>query len=185
MPADCSTELSTFLCSLNHVDWFKNLGNKLSSDISVITNQYLDVTGHGSAPIKIPKNWEAAKIAAKSAKNLAMNGSTELATRRTLKEQAIAAQMPRNCDNLLNLSFDQISKIAHKITINVPTELSSGCKTDFLPKAAAGAVAEAAYDNVLWLLAEGASDHPVHLKFQLFSKGRWPIGLKEKSFYLW
>ena len=168
------------------MDWFKNLGNKLSSDISVITNQYLDVTGHGSVPIKIPQNSEAAKIAAKSAKSLAMNGLTELGMRRILKGQAIAAQMPRNCDNLLNLSFEQISKIAHKITVNVPAELSSDCNTDlFLPKAAAGAVAEAAYDNVLWLLAEGASDHPVHLKFQLFSKGRWPIGLKEKSFYLW
>ena len=103
------------------MDWFKNLGNKLSSDISVVANQYLDVTGHGSVPIKIPKNWEAAKIAAKSAESLAMNGFTELGTRQILKGQAIAAQMPRNCDNLLNLSFEQISKIAHKITVNVPT----------------------------------------------------------------
>ena len=167
------------------MDWFKNLGNELSSNISVIANQYLDVTGHGSTPIKIPKNWEEAKIAAKSAKNFNFNGFTELGMRRALKEQAITTQMPKNCDDLLSLSFDQISRTTHKITVSVPAELSSGAKTDFLPKAAAGALAEAAYDNALWLLAEGTPYHPVHLKFQLFSNGRWPIGLGEKNFYLW
>tara|TARA_B100000029_G_scaffold12739_2_gene13358 strand:+ start:2737 stop:3276 length:540 start_codon:yes stop_codon:yes gene_type:complete len=178
-------DLETFLHSLDDINWFNNLGSKLTPNISVIANQYLDVTGNGGAPIKIPKNWEEAKVVMKSAQNADFNGFTELTVRRTLREQAIVVQTPRNCDGLLNLSLDQISKIANKVSISVPAGLSSGSETDFLPKAAAGALAEAAYDNVLWLLAEGASDHPIQLKFQLFSEGRWPIGLGKKNFYLW
>ena len=185
MFAHCSRDLSTFLGSLNQINCFKDLGKELSSDISVIVRKYLHVTGYQSASIKIAKDWEEAQIAAKSAKNLNLKGSSELEARKFLREQAAAIHSPKNCNDSLNRAFAQISTMSSRITINTPIELSSVPENDFLPKAAAGAVAEATYDNVLWFLAEASPDHPARLKFILFAKGRWPIGLKEQNFYLW
>ena len=185
MTAHCSRELATFLHSLDDINWFKNLGKEPSSGISANVSRYLDVTGNKNCPTKILKTWKEAKVAAKSAKSLSLDGSNELEVRKIMREKAAIVHSQKVCIDSLALAFDHISKISHRITVNVPSGLASVPKTDFLPKAAAGAIGEAAYDNALWLLTGDSADHPAHLKFTLFAGGRWPIGLGEKNFYLW
>ena len=178
------TPLHDFLDSLHQTDWFGHLGEDMSSITTGIAETYLRSLKQTTALIKIARSWDEAKAAANSAESRAAHSVDEARDRQFLREQAANIHSPELCTTWLNLAFENISNIAYGITTGIPSDIIATSRDVFLTKAAAGAFAEAAYDNTLWLLAQEREQHSVHLKFALFQQGRWPIGIKGQSFYI-
>ena len=156
----------------------------MSSLTAGIAKNYLRSIKQKKTLIKVARSWDEAKEVANSAESLVPHGVDEVQGRQFLRKQATNIHSSESCTAWLNLAFESISSISHDIATKIPSDILAASPDIFLRKAAAGAFAEAAYDNTLWLLAQESQKHSVHLKFTLFQQGRWPLGIKDRSFYI-
>jgi hypothetical protein len=131
---------------------------------------YLRCIKHQNACIKIAKRWDEAKGAAGFAQGRAPHHVSEIQGQHILREQTSKIHSPELCATWLNVTFDSISSISHDITTEISSDILETSHDSFLTNAAAGAFAEVAYDNTLWLLAQESQQYSVHLKFTLFQQ---------------
>lgn len=177
--------LQSFLYSLREPTWFSHLGESLSPQAETIVGSYLHALKKTNVSVKITKDWGEATGAARSPNKKLPDYSNEMQIRTFLRKKANEIHSPESCTEWLNISFSHIAKISENIARAGRFSTITTAQNVFLAKTAAGAFAEASYDNVLWLLAQESGHHPTHLKFTLFKLGRWPIGIKEDEFYIW
>ena len=177
--------LDNFLHSLAYSNWFAHLGEELSQTTSNIANCYLKSLNTSVGHITIVKSWHEAQNTGSSLNEERAHTPSDTAFRRDLKKKAEQAHSSATCIDYLNSTYEVVSNIAQDINSNIEAYVQEKDADFFLNKAAAGAFAEASYDNAIWILAQAEQLHPIHLKFLLFQQGRWPIGIKEESFFLW
>lgn len=154
------------------------LGERLDRREADLARQYLDGLGFPHADAALLSDWDEAADAAEAldrdpegweAEEMLRAGLVARAAER-LDEEAIQA--------ILTYVSMQAGEIAQLVTGE--TSAFEEVEDEALRNAAAGMIVRAADGAALVILAEGEDDDPAHpflIRWRLFVRGRWPIGL--------
>ncbi|MCI5047371.1 MAG: hypothetical protein MRY59_07700 [Aquisalinus sp.] len=182
------SRLRRFADGLEEVPWFSHLGEMLHPGTRRIAGLYLDQLGFPDTEIAILADWDDAAASAET---------FDWANPAWEAEELVRA-------DLTGLALEYMSDEALQLGLSVVTDRAGhAAKSALLDTAAlwdmvdenvhnlsVGGAVQAAYGAGLLLLAAAndpefeADTHVFALKFQLFEKGRWPVGVVGSSFNL-
>lgn len=162
--------------------WFSRLGRPLDRETKRIARLYLDALGFPDVePVRVG-GWEDAADAALS---------LDYDTPAWEQEEALRFDLAQRAQDVLSEEALSIA-IAH-ISALLGNALSAAARDqaamwDFddegLSDAMTGAALAAAHGAALALIVGEEEDHPMRLKFELFTRGHWPISVAGMSFNL-
>ncbi|MCG8441128.1 MAG: hypothetical protein MI723_04890 [Caulobacterales bacterium] len=173
-----------FADTLDEARLFARLGEPLNAADMTLAHAYLDALGFPDAwPARL-ESWEDAADAA-----LALDADTaaweaEEMLRAGLTAQALEAVDEAALQAGVTLIAERIGAVARESVEEAAAY--ADLEDDSLLNAAVGAAAQAAHGAALVSLAlddeEETAAHPFWLRFRLFARGRWPIGLAGATF---
>ncbi len=171
-----------FVAHLAAVPWFTHVGQPLLPDELRLARDYLDALGFADADILPVRDWEEATFAAENPGFDSAHWDAEESLRAALTSASLELLDQRE----LTLAMTRVSERAGTaVQSSIREAAAIGRVSDeALLRAAAGAAAQAAHHRALVEAAGVDSDHPFHLKFQLFETGRWPIAVIGGTFHL-
>lgn len=164
------------------IPWFANVGRPLDREVRALARSYLDGLGFPDAEVARVTEWADAVDAASGLDFDTDQWEAEESLRAGLASEALE----RLSEHGLTIALTHVSAILAERVRSAVRDASSFADIDDeeLLNAAAGAAIQAAHGAALALITEAEPDHPLHRKFALFARGRWPIGLAGLSFNL-
>lgn len=172
-----------FAARLKAVRWFSAVGQKMDAPLRQLSARYLDALGFPDCTLAPISDWREAEEAAESTGVDLSAFDAEEQLRMALEGDALAL-----CgEDALSVAFAHIQSVAVAAASEGATNAARmwGVPGDEVIAAAVGAAVQAAHEAGLLLLSGRAEeDHPFALKFALFERGRWPIGLTGMSFHV-
>lgn len=170
-----------FAAQLKAVRWFSAVGQKIEAPVRELSARYLDALGFPDCTLAPISDWREAEEAAESTGVDLSAFDAEEQLRMALEGDALSL-----CgEDALSVAFAHIQSIAVEAAREGATNAARmwGVPGDDVIAAAVGAAVQAAHEAGLLLLSGRAEeDHPFALKFALFERGRWPIGVTGMSF---
>lgn len=165
---------------VGRMPWFSRIGTPLAAEERDLAQRYLEMLGFPDASPVTVEDWSEAGDAAS---NLDLNSEAwevEEQLRADLGREALAYFDEMTLSD--TLSF--ITESAGGLIVEAVQSAASlwPVEDDEVIEAAIGAAVQACYQAALVLAAQAVEDHPFALKFRLFERGRWPIGLSGRSF---
>ncbi|MHA6287924.1 hypothetical protein [Maricaulis sp. CAU 1757] len=172
-----------FAESLNANTWFSRLGEPLDDREKALARLYLDGLGFPHAEPAMLTDWREAAGAAESldrdpvgweAEEMLRTGLVSRVLER-LNEEAVQAALTLIAQKTGDSAKDAVEEAASLDDI----------EDIELVHAAAGALAQAANGAALVILAEAEDDDPPHpflMRWRLFARGRWPVGLSGATY---
>lgn len=165
---------------VERMPWFSRIGEPLDETDRALAQRYLDMLGFPDATPVPVMDWAEAGDAA---------SSTDLNSEAWEVEEQLRADLSREA--LMQFDEDSLSDTLALIAETAGPQIveATANAASLWPieepeviEAATGAAVQACYQAALVLAAQAVEDHPFGLKFRLFERGRWPIGLSGRTF---
>jgi len=163
------------------VPWFSTCGTPPTRDERADTVRYVEGLGLPAVPVEGVADWGAAAATAQRADWSRQWWEAEDAAAKTLHRTAAA----RLGETPLLISLSAVTLAAAALHAAAALVLArAGAEDPALSRVAAGAAALACHQRGLTIAADAADDHPLALKYRLFSGGRWLLGVMGDRCYL-
>ncbi len=167
--------------SVNQIDWFKNLGNKIEKqemrDIKTYTSSF-----HDRITCKNVHNWSETKSVLTNQNFSKMWNKKELLFQSNLYKKALKYHKEKE---LLSSLKDLNESSMHPLYMAASSAADTFKLLDTsLTKCAAGAASLSCYQAAIAIAAGCKSEHPFLAKYRLFSNGRWPLSIIKGYFYI-
>jgi len=163
-----------FASGASHAPWFVRLGDPLSDEDLEAAGAYLSALGFSDAAPARVGSWEDAIAAAESLDWDSEGWAREEALRAALTAEALETLSEEEFEVVMSyvasIVAPQIKAAADEVA-----RLSDLEDAEILT-AAVGAGIQATHAALLVLLA-GEEDHPFTHRYNLFLRGRWPMGV--------
>jgi hypothetical protein len=165
-----------------HMPWFSKLGMPLDREAKQIARDYLDALGFPDVePVRVG-NWEDAADAA-----LSLDYDTPAwEQEESLRSDLMVRAQEQLSEDALSIALAHVSAILSTALRSAARDQAAlwDIEDEGLSDAMTGAALAAAHGAALALIVDEEKDHPLHLKFALFARGRWPISVAGMSFNL-
>lgn len=167
-----------FAESLNANTWFSRLGEPLDDREQVLARTYLDGLGFPEAEPALLSDWEEAAGAAEALDTDPMSWEAE----EMLRAGLVSRVLERLDEHAVNAALTLVAQKTGDTARDAVEEAAALADVEdmALVQAAAGALAQAANGAALVVLAEAEDDEPPHpflVRWRLFARGRWPVGI--------
>ncbi len=178
MPALAS--LRDFARLLPDIPWFGELGTPLDQPTRAIALSYLEGLGFPDAGVATLSNWEDATTAAESGDWNSAAWETEEGLRAALSSDLLEVLS----EEAFEIGFTYVAAQADEAVRNAAETAANnwGVEDMEIAIAAAGAAMQALHGAAIAVAAGAEDDHPFMLRFRLFERGRWPIGIAGLTF---
>lgn len=171
--------IGRFTQSLVRIPWFAHTGAAFDPALRRDARDFLDALGFPEVAVTRISGWADAAAAAESLDWDSPGWEVE---------ESLRADLTQRAQDVLGADALEVA-LAHVASAVTPlleealrsTAVLWGIEDEALLMAALGAGAQAAHLGAL-VLGAGETIHPFALKFRLFERGRWPIGVAGTSF---
>ncbi|WP_138379003.1 hypothetical protein [Luteithermobacter gelatinilyticus] len=176
-PEDYPTlvQVGRFARLIAGISWFRNIGEPLSNDVRELARAYGDALGFPGADVAQIYDWDeaAATLETHDLNSPAWEAEEQLLS--ALHHQALDILDPQ----MLEVALTHVnSQASDAITERVMSAADLwGIEDEELLRASIGTAIHACYQAALVVAAGESEDHPFALKFRLFEKGWWPLGI--------
>lgn len=174
--------VAPFVTLAGDVRWFRALGERPDSQARKLAADYTYALGFPEAePVFLPE-WEDAAAAAENTDLNSPAWEAEEQLRAALTDEVLLALDPETLEMVM-------AHIAQSITLAIDESAKEAAEflridDESFVLAISGAAAQATYQAALVGMAGEEEDHPLAIRFQLFEKGHWPIGIIGNSFLI-
>lgn len=174
--------VAPFVALASDVRWFRSLGEEPDRETARLARDYAGALGFPDAEPAFMPDWEEAASAAENTEFNSPAWEAEEQLRAALTDEV-----------LLAIDADVLDMVMTHIAQSVTESIDEAAKeaAEFLRiddeafvLATSGAAAQACYQAALVGMAGEDENHPLTIRFQLFEKGRWPIGIIGNSFLI-
>lgn len=175
--------VAPFVTLASDVRWFRALGERPDSEARKLATEYAAALGFPEAePVFLPE-WEDAAAAAENTDFNSPAWEAEEQLRAALTDEVLLALDPETLEMVM-------AHVAQSITLAIDEAAKEAAEflridDESFVLAISGAAAQAAYQAALVGMAGEEEDHPLAIRFQLFEKGHWPIGIFGNSFLIY
>ncbi|MEQ9519312.1 MAG: hypothetical protein RLN89_07715 [Parvibaculum sp.] len=178
MPA--LARLRDFARLLGDLPWFTALGTPLDRETREIATAYLDGLGFPDADVARVNNWEDAAIAAETGDWNSGPWEAEESLRAALSTDLLEILT----EEAFEIGFTYVASEADPaVREAADTAISVWMLEDEeIAIAAAGAAMQAVHGAAIAIAAGADENHPFLLRFRLFERGHWPIGVSGLTF---
>ena len=173
-------EVRKFAASLETVRWFQSVGESAEDGLTEDVAAYLQALGFPYAQAGRIETWEDAATAAESLDWDTQGWEAEEQLRAGLVAEVLERMDEEALGVALNYVAARLGGLLQEHLENI--DAIWDVEDPELMNAASGAAIQAAHNAALVLAAGGDAHHPFAIKFRLFEKGRWPIGLAGSTF---
>ena len=179
-PPKYSGLIEKFFTSLESFPWFHSVGKDLDINTQSRIDSYLDSINREQLSVCSIEKWSDVRSATRNREWDRDILTSQMRTRENIsREHDIGSDLDIRSD-FLEACITQIAKSSDRAS-----KLAYGaCQDVWLSKAASGAAAESAYEALLSIFEIDSSTKPAKLKFDLFLKGRWPLSITTKEFFI-
>ncbi len=169
------------LCDLvTEMRWFSTVSEPIDAETRDLAERYCEGLGFPDTTPALLGDWEDAAIAAESGDYNSPAWEAEEQMRAYLTEEALTQVDP---DTLEIVMAHIAATVAEAATLGAE-EAANYLRIDDMAfvQAATGAAVQAVHLAALVLIVGLDEDHPFSIRFHLFERGRWPIGIMGQSF---
>lgn len=174
--------VAQFARMMPEVAWFSDLGLPLNEADVDLAQDYLSALGFPDCDVALIEDWETAMDAVSSTD---LNSDWWEA-----EEQQRAFLMSEACqqadeESVLLALTHVTSKAAEGVQQAAEMAANQAALyEDEIVNAIAGAALQAVHQAALVLAADLEDEHPFALKYRLFERGRWPLGISGRTLNL-
>ncbi len=172
--------VAPFLALAQEVRWYRMLGEMADGESAALARQYSEALGFPDADPAFVPDWEDAAAAAENTDYNSPAWEAEEQLRASLTDDVLAILDENTLELVMTHVVSSVSEAIEAAVDEAAEDLR--ISDDNFVQAAYGAAIQALYHATLVALAGAEDDHPFVLRFQLFEKGRWPIGILGNSF---
>lgn len=172
--------LRDFSRLLPDLPWFTELGTPIDSQTRNIALGYLDGLGFPEAGVARISNWEDASVAAESGDWNSGPWEAEEGLRAALSTDLLDVLS----EEAFEIGFTYVAAAAEPAVREAAERAAAiwALEDMEIALAAAGAAMQAIHGAAIAIAAGAEQDHPFLLRFRLFERGRWPIGVAGLTF---
>lgn len=174
--------VAPFLALAGNVHWFRTLGEDADRRTVDIARAYADALGFPDAEPGFLADWEEAADAAENTEINSPAWEAEEQLRAALTDDMLAVLDEQTLEMVMTHVAQTVSDAIETAAGEAAQELRI-FDEEFV-RATSGAAAQATYQAALAAMTGAEEDHPFVLRFQLFERGRWPIGIIGNSFLI-
>lgn len=174
--------VAPFLKLATSVHWFRALGEDADRRTVDIARAYADALGFPEADPAFLADWEEAADAAENTEINSPAWEAEEQLRAALTDDALDVLDEQTLEMVMTHVATETSEAIEQAAMEAAQELRI-FDEEFV-RAVSGAAVQAVYQATLAAITGAEEDHPFVLRFQLFEKGRWPIGVIGNSFLI-
>ncbi len=168
-------QVSRFASLLKTTKWFSHIGEDLNSQLVKNSRQYLEALGFpDSYPAQVDDWADAIHCLETNDWNSPAWEAEEQLTASLITEALEFIE-----EDVLEVALTNItSKASTHITAAIEqASIRWAFNDDEILRAAMGQAVQACYQAALVIAVGGEEDHPFALKFSLYEKGHWPLGI--------
>lgn len=172
--------LRDFGRQLSDIAWFGELGTPLDQETRNLAQDYLAGLGFPDAGVAKLSNWDDATIAAESGDWNSAGWEAEESLRASLSADLLEVLS----EEAFEIGFTYVAAQADEAVRNAAETTAHHWDVEDMEVAiaAAGAAMQAVHGAAIAIAAGADDNHPFLLRFRLFERGRWPIGLAGLTF---
>lgn len=174
--------VAPFVALASDVRWFRALGETPDSETKRLARDYGAALGFPDAEPAFISDWEDAAGAAENTEINSPAWEAEEQLRAALTDEVLLAIDP----DTLEMVMTHIAQSVTEAIDEAAREAAEFLRIDdeAFVMAISGAAAQACYQAGLVGMAGEDEDHPLSIRFQLFERGHWPIGILGNSFLI-
>lgn len=162
--------------------WFRMLGEPLGAEESRHVSDYLSGLGLiGDFEIQGVADWPRAQAKITDPHWDHRWWDAEQREQDRLSRSATQTLGEQELWRSLSAALESADSVYHAAAAEAA---QSGCSDEGLIRAAAGALSQALYLAELCRIAGAGAQHPFSLKKALFVRGRWPLGIVHRIYYV-
>lgn len=174
--------VAPFVALASDVRWFRALGEQPDSETVRLAREYVNALGFPDAEPAFLPDWEDAAAAAENTEFNSPAWEAEEQLRAALTDEALLVLDPETLEMVM-------THIAQAITESIDDAAKEAAEflridDESFVLAVSGAAAQACYQAALVGMVGEEEDHSFAIRFQLFEKGHWPIGIIGNSFLI-
>ena len=174
--------VAPFVALASDVRWFRALGEDPDRETVKLAREYADALGFPEAEPAFLYDWEDAASAAENTEFNSPAWEAEEQLRAALTDEVLLAIDGQVLEMVM-------THVAQEITESIDDAAKEAAEflridDESFVLATSGAAAQAVYQAALVGMAGEEEEHPLSLRFQLFERGRWPIGIIGNSFLI-
>lgn len=174
--------VAPFVALASDVRWFRTLGENPDSVTVKLARDYAAALGFPEAEPAFLPDWEDAAAAAENTEFNSPAWEAEEQLRAALTDEVLLAIDGQTLEMVM-------THIAQAVTEAIDDAAKEAAEflrieDESFVLATSGAAAQAVYQAALVGMAGEEEDHPLSLRFQLFERGRFPIGIVGNSFLI-
>ena len=172
-----------FVQMLQEVRWFRALGETPTAADRRMAVAYGAALGFPEAEAAFLTDWEDAAAAAETGDFNSPAWEAEEQLRAGLTDQVLAVLD----EDMLDMVATHVAESVIASVEDAAHEAAEHLRIDDgeFVRAVTGAAMQAVHQALLAMLAGADDDHPFALRFRLFERGRWPIGILGASFLVY
>lgn len=174
--------VAPFVALASDVRWFRALGEDPDSETVKIARDYAEALGFPEAEPAFLYDWEDAASAAENTEFNSPAWEAEEQLRAALTDEVLLAIDGQ----VLEMVMTHVAQAVTETIDDSAKEAAEFLRIDdeSFVLATSGAAAQAVYQAALVGMAGEEEEHPLSIRFQLFERGRWPIGIIGNSFLI-
>ncbi|TNE65147.1 MAG: hypothetical protein EP335_06275 [Alphaproteobacteria bacterium] len=174
--------VAPFLALAENVRWFRGLGELPDARTANLAREYAAALGFPDAEPAFLGDWAEAAEAAESADYNSPAWEAEEQLRAALTADVLEVIDEQTLELVMTHVVQSVSEAIEAAVEEAADDLRVADE-EFM-NAAFGAAVQACYLAALVAMAGADEDHPFTLRFQLFERGRWPLGIVGNSFLI-
>lgn len=174
--------VAPFLALAENVRWYRMLGEAPDRETADLARDYAAALGFPDAEPAFLPDWADAADAAESTDFNSPAWEAEEQLRAALTSDVLDALDEQTFEMVVAHVAQAVAETIESATEEAAQDLRIADEGFLL--AASGAAAQACHQAALVAMAGAEDDHPLALRFRLFEKGRWPIGIVGNSFLI-
>ncbi|MFC4346678.1 hypothetical protein ACFO5Q_02310 [Kordiimonas lipolytica] len=174
--------VAPFVALASNVRWFRTLGEDPDRQTVEIARAYAEALGFPEAEPGFLADWEEAADAAENTEVNSPAWEAEEQLRAALTDDALGVLDEQTLEMVMTHVTGAVSETIEESATEASRDLRI-LDEEFV-RATSGAAVQATYQAALAAMTGAEEDHPFALRFQLFEKGRWPIGIIGNSFLI-
>lgn len=174
--------VAPFVALASDVRWFRALGEDPDRETVKLAREYAEALGFPEAEPAFLYDWEDAASAAENTEFNSPAWEAEEQLRAALTDEVLLAIDGQVLEMVM-------THVAQAVTESIDDAAKEAAEfllidDESFVLATSGAAAQAVYQAALVGMAGEEEEHPLSLRFQLFERGRWPIGIIGNSFLI-
>ncbi|NVJ71296.1 MAG: hypothetical protein HWE08_13125 [Alphaproteobacteria bacterium] len=174
--------VAPFLALAGNVHWFRTVGEDPDMETVNLARAYAEALGFPEAEPGFLGDWEEAADAAENTEINSPAWEAEEQLRAALTDDVLGVLDEQTLEMVMTHVASGVSEAIEQGATEAAQELRI-FDEEFV-RATSGAAVAASYQAALAAMTGADEDHPFALRFQLFEKGRWPIGIIGNSFLI-